>query len=249
MCDEQGAGNWRESYFWPKRDSARDAKPKLLVDKVDRYTLSTIQKLKMKKRVGLAALDTKGNDRFQQFGTSLMNSQTEQLSSQLETFQQALAAFASTHAKDIKANPQYRATFSKMCTAIGIDPLASTANPQKSIWSEMLGLGELYHELAVQVVEICRRTRGDNGGLISVSEIASLMNAKNQRFGGSQVGEDDIVRAVKPLKVLESGFEVIVIGARLMVRSVPRELNLDQSVVLEAAQVLLSLRCRPFLTR
>lgn len=45
------------------------------------------------------------------------------------------------------------------------------------------------------------------------------------------------MRAVKGLKVLESGFEVIEIGSQRMVRSVPRELNVDQSVVLEAAQI------------
>ena len=34
-----------------------------------------------------------------------------------------------------------------MCTSIGVDPLASS----KGFWSEMLGFGDFYYELAVQV--------------------------------------------------------------------------------------------------
>lgn len=144
-----------------------------------------------KKRVGLAAFDKDVTDaRFKTFGTDLIKTQYEQLSSQLETFQQALAAFASTHATDIRANPEFRAQFGQMCATIGIDPLSSSANSGKSsFWNEMLGLSEMYHELAVQTVEICRRTRAENGGLISVSEIASKINEKSKKFGGNAVGE------------------------------------------------------------
>ena len=48
---------------------------------------------------------------------------------------------------------------------------------------------------------------------------------------------DDIIRAVRCLKVLESGFEVVEIGSISMIRSVPQELNTDQSTVLETAQI------------
>ncbi len=37
--------------------------------------------------------------------------------------------------------------FQEMCTTIGVDPLASS----KGFWSEMLGVGDFYYELAVQV--------------------------------------------------------------------------------------------------
>lgn len=190
-----------------------------------------------KKRVGLAAFDKEITDaRFKTFGTDLVNSQSTKLSAQLETFQQALSAFAATHATQIRANPEFRAQFSQMCAAIGINPLASSVS-DKSVWGDMLGLGELYHDLAIQVIEICRRTRIDNGGLISVSDITKKINDRARTFGNGQVCHDDIVRAVKGLKVLESGFEVITIGAQQLIRSVPQELNQDQSVVLEAAQI------------
>ena len=38
-----------------------------------------------------------------------------------------------------------------MCATIGVDPLASS----KGFWSEMLGVGDFYYELGVQIVEVC----------------------------------------------------------------------------------------------
>ena len=49
---------------------------------------------------------------------------------------------------------------------------------------------------------------------------------------------DDVLRAVKSLEPLGSGFAVMQLGTKQMIRSVPKELNTDQSIVLEAIQVL-----------
>jgi ESCRT-II complex subunit VPS22 len=49
---------------------------------------------------------------------------------------------------------------------------------------------------------------------------------------------DDILRAVNTLKPLGSAYSVIKVGSKPYIRSVPKELNTDQSAVLEAAQVL-----------
>lgn len=48
---------------------------------------------------------------------------------------------------------------------------------------------------------------------------------------------DDIIRAIKTLKPLNGGFEVIVLGEKKMVRSVPSELDKDQGGLLLLAQV------------
>lgn len=48
---------------------------------------------------------------------------------------------------------------------------------------------------------------------------------------------DDIVRAIRTLKPLSGGFEVLHIGSHKMVRSVPKELDKDQSALLLLAQV------------
>ncbi|TKY46860.1 Vacuolar protein sorting-associated protein 2 1 [Spatholobus suberectus] len=50
------------------------------------------------------------------------------------------------------------------------------------------------------------------------------------------VSEDDCLRAISKLKVLGSGFEVISVGKKKLVRSVPTELNKDHNEILELAQ-------------
>ncbi|TXG67610.1 hypothetical protein EZV62_008885 [Acer yangbiense] len=50
------------------------------------------------------------------------------------------------------------------------------------------------------------------------------------------VSEDDCLRAISKLKVLGSGFEVISVGKKKLVRSVPTELNKDHNQILELAQ-------------
>lgn len=54
----------------------------------------------------------------------------------------------------------------------------------------------------------------------------------------TQLNRDDILRAVGTLKPLGSSFSVIKVGSKPYIRSVPKELNTDQSAVLEAVQVL-----------
>ena len=51
------------------------------------------------------------------------------------------------------------------------------------------------------------------------------------------ITEDDVLRSIKTLAPLGSGFQVLQIGDRKMVSSVPRELNRDQSVILGLVQV------------
>lgn len=51
-----------------------------------------------------------------------------------------------------------------------------------------------------------------------------------------EISRDDIVRALKSLEPLGNGFEIITLGLRKMVSSVPRELNVDHSAVLALAQ-------------
>lgn len=53
-----------------------------------------------------------------------------------------------------------------------------------------------------------------------------------------RTSRDDILRAVNTLKPLGSAYAVFKLGNRQYIRSVPRELNTDQSAVLEATQVL-----------
>jgi len=55
--------------------------------------------------------------------------------------------------------------------------------------------------------------------------------------GGGVITEDDVVRSIKTLQPLGAGYEVVEVGGgRKMVRSVVKELDEDQAVVLAIAQ-------------
>jgi len=49
---------------------------------------------------------------------------------------------------------------------------------------------------------------------------------------------DDLERAIKKLHVLGSGFQVIPVGNKRLVQSVPGELSMDDTSMLHLAQVL-----------
>ena len=55
----------------------------------------------------------------------------------------------------IRRDPKFRAQFHTMCAQLGVDPLASN----KGAWCALLGFGDFYFELAVQVVECCVAAR------------------------------------------------------------------------------------------
>ncbi|MFS7984808.1 putative winged helix-like DNA-binding domain superfamily, Snf8/Vps36 family [Helianthus anomalus] len=93
----------------------------------------------------------------------------------------------------------------------------------------------LYGFSGVQIVDICLATRPINGGLINLEELCKMLS---QRRKGAReaVSEDDCLRAISKLKVLGSGFEVITVGKRKLVRSVPTELKKDHNEILELSQ-------------
>ena len=51
---------------------------------------------------------------------------------------------------------------------------------------------------------------------------------------------DDLMRAIKKLKVMGNGFGMIPVGGSYLVQSVPAELNMDHTVVLQLAEVTCS---------
>ncbi|KAK4465710.1 hypothetical protein QBC42DRAFT_218091 [Cladorrhinum samala] len=204
-----------------------------------------------RKGVGLAAFDRSRltSASYASHGSNLRSTNAQALETQLSVFRSLLEQFASTHAKDIKSNPSFRAQFARMCAAIGVDPLAASSSSSSSnssdkgggggggsIWSQLLGgtVNDFYFGLAVKVVEVCGETRGENGGLIEVRKARERIN----KGRGEEVTEDDILRAVGTLKPLGSAYSVVKVGSKPYIRSVPKELNTDQSSVLEAVQVL-----------
>ncbi|KAJ7219058.1 EAP30/Vps36 family-domain-containing protein [Mycena pura] len=190
----------------------------------------------MRRGVGLAAFDRQeqSNRSFAQLSSQLSQSQVDNLHAQLTQFRTALAHFASTHRDSIRKDPAFRHAFQQMCSSIGVDPLAGPR--QGGWWAEMLGLGDWQYELSVQIVDVCVSTRDRNGGLIEMDELLRLVR-KLRGVTSGQVTEDDIVRSIKTLQPLAVGYQVVALAdGRKMVRSVVKELDEDQAVVLAIAQ-------------
>ena len=200
-----------------------------------------------RKGVGIGAFDRSRltSAHFASHGSNLRANNAEALSTQLAVFRSVLQQFAQTHAKDIRSDPSFRAQFARMCTAIGVDPLASSHTEGSNaaggggLWAQLLGgsVNDFYFELAVRVVEVCGATRGENGGLIGLPELRERVS-KGRMEGASEISEDDVRRAVGTLKPLGGGYAVLKVGRKEYVRSVPKELSNDQAGVLEAVQVL-----------
>ena len=69
-----------------------------------------------------------------------------------------------------------------MCSSIGVDPLVggSTSGRRGKGWN-LLGVGEFWIRVGTRVVGICRRTRGENGGFISVLEVKRILASEDKR--------------------------------------------------------------------
>lgn len=66
-------------------------------------------------------------------------------------FRGKLEEFAAKHKNEIRKDAAFRKQFQDMCASIGVDPLASS----KGFWSELLGVGDFYYELSIQVGTPC----------------------------------------------------------------------------------------------
>jgi ESCRT-II complex subunit VPS22 len=132
----------------------------------------------MMRKAGIGAIDKKRltEARFKDRGEEIAADQLKQLSTSLEIFRVKLQEFATRHKNEIRKDPEFRRQFQEMCASIGVDPLASS----KGFWSDVLGIGDFYYELGVQIVEICMANNHKNGGeliesitIISIEEIKS----------------------------------------------------------------------------
>jgi ESCRT-II complex subunit VPS22 len=113
----------------------------------------------------------------------------------LTSFQSSLQNFALHHADEIRQNPHLRSEFARMCSSIGVDPLIGSThlNRKRAKGWGLLGVGDFWIRVGTRVVGICRRTRGENGGFISIAEVQRILSKEDilsrQRSGGKDLVE------------------------------------------------------------
>jgi len=167
---------------------------------------------------------------MQEKGDLLEAQKLEHLIAQMAKFRKNLETFAENHRKEIKKDPQFRAQFNTMCQKIGVDPLRSG----KGYWAELLGVGDFYYELGVQILQICIASRSVNGGLIELNELYKALCKRRHRQ--VKVSTEDIKMALSKIDCLGSGLGLLRIGRNLYVKSVPMELNRDNEELIRLAE-------------
>ncbi|KAM0788136.1 hypothetical protein ACM66B_001301 [Microbotryomycetes sp. NB124-2] len=194
---------------------------------------------------------------YSSLSSSLAEQQTVALNSSLATFQQALSSFSTHHRQKILSSPEFRSHFSQLCNELGVDPLGGA---NKGIWDKV-GLGEWYFALGVQIVDVCLQLRDRAGGLVALDEViqnvmamrrgqtstsnkqgavaASTTNV-NKRLplasaASADISEADVQRAIEALEPLGSGYAILHVGNRKVLRCAPGGLDSDSLVVVEAA--------------
>lgn len=189
----------------------------------------------MRRRPGLQGLARAqaARDQFKVVGDQVNATRVEAMRALMRHFQESLQEFALRHRQDIRRDPVFRAQFHAMCANAGVDPLASN----KGAWNKLLGFGDFYYELGVQVVEACITSRPFTGGLMQLGLVHKYVQ-RRRGAAADPVSEDDLLRAIEKLAGLGSGFGAVKIGGRLFVRSQPSELSTDGNTLIELAERL-----------
>lgn len=96
----------------------------------------------MRRRPGVGAIHKQKlqQEKYKEKGSEIQEGQLLQMTRQLDVFRENLEEFASKHKNEIRKNAQFRRQFQEMCSAIGVDPLASG----KGFWSV---LGKFYNRV------------------------------------------------------------------------------------------------------
>lgn len=209
------------------------------------------------RRHGLGAIhrQQQKNALYKEKSEELAQEQIKKLTQQIEQFKSNLEEFANKHKREIKRDAEFRRKFQEMCAYIGVDPLQSS----NSFWTKLLGVGDFYYELGIQLIEICMASTRTNGGLMRLGELTQRVRqcrmtgvrrsksatttatttGSNAGKGQAEVSADDVLRALSKLHMLGGGLKVVKCGSNIndyIVQSVARELSGDDEAALQLAQ-------------
>jgi ESCRT-II complex subunit VPS22 len=192
----------------------------------------------MRRKVGVSAVTLKRDekDKYSKIGKSLEENKIAAVKDMTVKFKTTLTEFAAKHKDRINSDPEFRHQFHKMCLSVGVDPLASN----KGFWADILGVGDFYFELGVKIIQISVQTRSANGGIMSLAEMISKLNANHNQKGGKHhhhlISSDDVMRAMEKIEVLGNGFQIRKFGGKKMILSVPMEISNDFESLMTVAQ-------------
>lgn len=131
----------------------------------------------------------------------------------------------------LASNPDFSASFAQIGMAFGIDPLVLTAEEDHQ---------ERENQLTLKVVEFCMNSRSLNGGVVSIDDLVISINKDTMVSDDMLVkfARDDITRVLRKLEVLGSELTLIDIGRKKYIKCTPQDLNVDQQLIIETADML-----------
>lgn len=190
----------------------------------------------MRRGVGVASIAQHKNsdEKFKDKKCAIDETSVEQLQVQLNKLKDKLEWFAAKHQNVLKTDPMFRQEFIQMCAAIGVDPLASC----KGFWTEFLGVGTFYYQLAVQAIEIVLSGQAYHGGIIPLENLwKQLIDSRSGYLENSALSCYDVKKAFEILEVIGKSCGVIETEGNKMeqwlVYCVPEELSLDNTKVIQ----------------
>ncbi|KAI3379630.1 hypothetical protein SNEBB_001795 [Seison nebaliae] len=185
------------------------------------------------KKYGISAIrkHAKESKKLEEKKFELEQTKIAELTKQMGMFKEQLEKFAMKHRQELRKNGEFRRHFQEMCATVGVDPLASS----KGYWSELLGIGDFYYEIGVQIIEICLATQHLNGGLMEIGDLKRKLN-ESRPSNATPICEDDVQRTVDKLSVLGNGFQLMKLSNITMIRSLPIELSMDHLRLIELAK-------------
>src|SRR3989338_4968505 len=159
------------------------------------------------KRVGIGGLRREQHLReaAQRVGDDLAAAELAEMTRLMAAFRAQLGAFAERHRAAVSRDADLRQQLQRMCVAVGVDALASN----KGFMARVLGLGDFYYSIAVQVVELCMRSRPANGGLVALDDLLAQLNARRAAAGLHPASGEDVERALDAPAAPGPGFAVL----------------------------------------
>ncbi|GME74071.1 unnamed protein product [[Candida] boidinii] len=198
------------------------------------------------RKIGLASFDNvdETQKQFQEVGQYLLAQQYSQIETQLQVFQNALVQFSDSHSEEIRLNPKVRKEFSQICRSFGVDPLLLNNNNTSNSNNNRNNSGnenteDKFYEISLKVIEICHQTKDTNGGLISVKEITKILNSSSSNTNFNvKIEDSDILKSLELLHVLGDELQLIDVGSKKYIKSIPQNLNPDETVVLQTCDLI-----------
>jgi len=214
-------------YFVPKSNSVRLVCLPSSHDLVKRFLL--FEKKFMRRGIGAASVlkQRERSQKLTELGERLEANRCEKAKEQLERFRDRLTEFALKYRSRIQEDPVFREQFVSMCDLVGVDPIQ--LSKESSSWlGRILGMGDFYSELSVQILTQCMLQRKSAyGSLLPASKCLDLIQTDN-------ISLEDLRRAIKSLECFGAGgVRIVTIANEVFISSLPDELSGDSQSILQ----------------